>query len=171
MTAVAMLWTVAPLYAQTEAAGARNAVYVELLGNGGVYSLNFDRRVGQEAALRIGVGAWSADDLFLGNEASSSLVTLPVTASWLPGTANGRPELGGGMLLGRRTRDEPFDGGSTSSTFASLTAILGYRYQPASGGWMFRVAFTPFWGFGGEDEAYPDRGFTPSAGVSGGYTF
>lgn len=171
--AAAVLCTATPLHAQTDAAGApaRNAVYVELLGNGGLFSLNYDRRVGGEAALRIGAGAWSTDDLFLGDEATTGLVTLPVTASWLPGTGNGRPELGGGVLLGRRTRDEPFSDGSTASTFASLTAIVGYRYQPAARGWMFRVAFTPFWGFGDEETAYPERGFMPSIGLSGGYTF
>jgi hypothetical protein len=37
--------------------------------------------------------------------------------------------------------------------------------QPAPG-FIFRAVLTPFYGFGGEQVAYPDRGFFPSFGLS-----
>lgn len=150
---------------------SENAVYLELLGNGGPFSINYDRRVGEDVAVRIGFASWTADDLFLGDEAKTELVTVPLTVSWLPGAPSRGIELGGGVLLGSRKQDEPFEDGSTSSTFVSLTGIVGYRWQPADGGWMFKIAFTPFFGLGDRDIAYPDRGFFPSAGASVGYSF
>lgn len=171
LVVVALLCACAPLHAQSGAEGpAANAVYVELLGNGGLYSLNYDRRVADAVALRVGFGAWTADDLFLGEEAETSFITVPVTAAWLMGSGNRRIELGGGVLLGSRSREEAFGEGETSSSFVSLTGIVGYRYQPARG-FMFRVALTPFFGLGDGDEAYPEDGFMPSVGISAGYAF
>jgi hypothetical protein len=170
LIAAALLCAGAPLHAQTEAR-AQNAVYLELGGNGGLYSVNFDRRVADALAVRVGIATWTVEDLFLGDEAQVSIVSVPVTVSWVPAASNRGVEVGGGVLLGSRSREEAFEGGETSAGFVSLTGILGYRYQPASGGFMFRVAFTPFFGLGDEDEAYPDKGFFPSAGLSVGYTF
>lgn len=166
----ALLCAGAPLHAQTETR-AQNAVYLELGGNGGLYSVNFDRRVADALAVRVGIATWSTEDLFLGDEAEVSIVSVPVTVSWVPAASSRGVEVGGGVLLGNRSREEPFEGGETSAGFVSLTGILGYRYQPADGGFMFRIAFTPFFGLGDEDEAYPEKGFMPSAGLSVGYTF
>ena len=169
----ALVCTAAQLHAQSEPEPrtAFNAVYLELLGNGGPFSINYDRRVGEDVAVRIGFASWTADDLFLGDEAETEIITVPVTVSWLPGTPSRGVELGGGVLLGNRKQDVPFEDGSTSSTFVSLTGIAGYRWQPADGGWTFRVGFTPFFGLGDSDVAYPERGFFPSGGVSVGYSF
>lgn len=170
LLAAALLLAVHPCAGQDGGAPALNSVFLEVLGNGGLYSVNYDRKLSDHAALRIGVGAWAADDLFLGGEARKELVTVPVAASWLFGTGRGRLEVGAGVLLGRQTQDVPFEDGSTSSAFASLTGTIGYRYQPAAPGFIFRAGFTPFLGLGG-DEAYPESGFMPSIGLSGGYTF
>lgn len=171
LTVVALLCACTPLHAQSPAEGsAANAVYVELLGNGGLYSLNYDRRFADAVALRVGFATWTADDLFLGEEAQTDFITVPVTAAWLMGTGKRRIELGGGVLLGTKSREEAFGDGETSSSFVSLTGIVGYRFQPARG-FMFRVALTPFFGLGDEDEAYPEDGFMPSGGVSVGYSF
>lgn len=148
----------------------RNSVYVELLGNGGVYSFNYDRKLTDRVAVRIGAASWGVDDLFLGDEAAKRFVTVPVTASWLAGTGKSRVEVGGGVVFGRERQEVAFEDGSTSFAFTSLTGILGYRSQPLARGFMFRVGFTPFYGLGGED-AYPDSGFQFSLGLSGGYTF
>lgn len=173
LLAVALSWAVAPLPARAQAGTrtAHNALYLEGLGNAGLYSVNYDRRVGDVLALRAGVGAWTADDLFLGDEAESSVLAVPVTVSWLPGASGRGPELGGGVLLGRRDREGAFGEDDTSSSFVSLTGIAGYRWQPLDGGMVVRIGFTPFYGLGDEDEAYPDKGFIPSAGISIGYAF
>lgn len=159
-----------PAGAQGGAPPARNSVFLELLGNGGAYSVNFDRRLSDGAAVRVGVATWTSDDLFGGEEARKTFVTVPVGASWLFGSGNSRVEVGAGVLVGRQTQDAPFEDGSTSTAIASLTGTAGYRYQRAAGGFLFRAGFTPFFGLGG-DEAYPDRGFMPSGGISAGYTF
>lgn len=51
---------------QPQAPGRRNAAYVELLGNGGLYSFNYERAV-RAVRLRIGIASWTAEDLFGGD--------------------------------------------------------------------------------------------------------
>lgn len=163
----------APAPAQPGATPLRHAAYLELLGNGGLYSLNYERRVAPAVALRAGVGAWSGDDLFGAGEVS--MVTVPLTASHVAGRGANHLELGGGVLLGRKTLTaaEEFGGGEQSShAFASLTGIIGYRRQAPAGRAVFRIAFTPFLSLtGDESTAYPDRGLFGSVGVALGFAF
>jgi hypothetical protein len=53
-----------PCLAQPTAAPARNAVFFELLGNGGLYSLNFERMLREDLGLRVGYASWSSPLLF-----------------------------------------------------------------------------------------------------------
>lgn len=147
---------------------AANAVYLEILGSGGLYSLNFERRV-SALHMRVGFGSWSGDDLFGAGE--SEIVSVPLTLSHLRGTGNHHLESGGGLTLGNRKFTSAFDESTTSSGFVTLTGLVGYRYQKPSGGLIVRALFTPLFGLGEEDKAYPDRGFTPSVGFSLGYAF
>lgn len=162
----------APVSAQSDATPRRHAAYLELLGNGGLFSLNYERRVSPEVALRAGVGAWSGDDLFGAGEVS--MVTVPLTASRIGGRGANHLELGGGVLLGRKTFTavEEFGGDESSENFASLTGILGYRRQAPGARTVFRIAFTPFLSLtGDESTAYPDKGLFPSVGVALGFAF
>lgn len=146
-------------------AEARTAIYVELLGNGGAYSIDFDRRVGRAAGFRIGVASWSADDWW--SDEKTRMLTLPAQVYLLTAPAGAHHlELGGGLLVGHK-HDPVHSGG-----FASLTATLGYRYQRTSGGFVFRAGFTPFFSLSGSpDRAYPDTGLMPSIGLSFGRAF
>jgi hypothetical protein len=143
---------------------ARNAVYLELLGNGGLFSLNYEREVADGVLARAGFGSWSFTSLWTGAE--TTVTTVPLTIAFVRGRGEHRLELGGGMTFGRSR--ETFFG---SSNFVSLTGLVGYRYEQPGRGYLFRAGATPFYGLGGEDVAYPDRGFFPSIGVSFGYGF
>jgi len=141
------LLLLAPLAARAQERTARNGLYVELGGNAGIWSLNYERFVTDDVSLRVGGGYTRVSD-FLGT--SVSLATFPLTASWL-GVRSGSHalELGAGVV---------FASASVSSTSAGVrafgsgvvgTAILGYRLAPLTGGFNLRVAFTPLFGNGG----------------------
>jgi hypothetical protein len=77
-------------------------------------------------------------------------------------------ETGIGVLPGHRGRDRHF---GVSGGFVSLIASVGYRYEPPPRRVVFRIGFTPFYGFGPSYLAYPDKGFLPSLGFSFGARF
>ncbi len=145
----------------------QNAAYVELLGSGGVWSANLERALGA-FRFRVGIGAWSADDSFGAGTINYS--TVPVTMSHVKGDGNHRLETGIGVTGGRRAFDSSFDGGERTR-FATLTGILGYRYQKPDGRFVFRAVLTPMYGLGTVESAYPDKGFFPSLGLSFGTAF
>jgi len=147
---------------------SRDVVYAELLGNGGLFSINYERRV-SAVHMRVGFASWTIDDLFgIGQD---RFTVVPVTVSHLVGSGSHHLESGGGVTLGVSEVTSGFGGSSTSAGFVSLTGIVGYRYQKPTGGFIFRAALTPFYGFGREGVAYPDRGFFPSLGISFGAAF
>ncbi len=166
-----LLACASPCLAQAGAARiARNAVYLELLGNGGLYSVNFERMLNDTLALRIGFATWNSPALFYDGTPPDRLTTVPVTVSYLLGSGERKLELGGGVTIGRATRDRSSIH-QKSSSFSNLTGIIGYRSQPPGRGYLFRAGVTPFYSFDQGDDAYPDPGFTLSAGVSFGYRF
>jgi len=167
---IAFLAGASPCFAQASAApAARNAVFGELLGNGGLYSVNYERMLTDRFAVRIGYGAWDSPLLFQGSP-PDRYRTLPVTVSYLLGPGERKLELGGGITFGRGTFDRHFDTRRDFS-FRTLTAIVGYRSHPREGGYLFRAGATPFYSFDDGESAYPDPGFSFGAGVSFGYLF
>lgn len=158
---------------------ASNAVYLEVLGNGGAFSLNYERALPRAAAIRIGAAMWTTSDL-LSSYSETTVTSVPVMLGWLRASGAHHLELGAGVVAGRKVQsNEDIFGESTVdswSDFISLTGTLGYRrqrrLQPGDRiAHVFRLAFTPFFGFGSESGAYPDRGFFPSAGISYGLAF
>jgi hypothetical protein len=155
--------------AQSAGPARHNGMYIELLGNGGLYSINYEREVADGLRARIGIASWTSEYLFGGG--ASDILTVPVTLHVIRGRGNHRLDAGGGILAGRRTRRSDF-GSSESDPILSLVGTLGYRYEPLGRRLLFRAAFTPFFGFGDDEAAaYPDKGFLPSAGVSVGFAF
>lgn len=151
-------------------ASARNSVYLELLGNGGVYSVNFERELMPHLGLRIGAATWGSEgEGFFGSGTARRHTTFPVMLNYGMGGGNSRLELGGGLLLGQSTRTD--EEGRTTSGIRSLTATIGYRHQRRRGGVLFRVGLTPFYSLDAAEDAYPDPGFFASAGASIGYAF
>lgn len=145
-------------YAQVDQEGertARNAVFVEVGGNGGLYSLNVERLVLPRFSLRGGVST-------LGFMRTTEYVILPATASLLIQQADPKYhfELGGGPSF-------VIDQGIADILG---TAILGLRYQPVDGGLFLRLAFTPLLSTSGEIELLWGH-VGPSAGFAIGYSF
>jgi hypothetical protein len=144
-------------------------VFVELLGNGGLYSVNYERMLTDQLGLRVGYAAWNSPVLFEGTP-SDRYQTVPVSMSYLLGRGERKLELGGGITFGQRAFDRS-SGTGRDFSFRTLTAIVGYRSQPREGGYLFRVGATPFYSFDDGEEAYPDPGLFFSAGISFGYRF
>ena len=112
---------------------ARNRAYLELLGSGLAYSLNYERTVADRLSLRIGAGgAWAGGLTYLvglgganwhvGAGRHSGLIGLTGGVIWLEDVW---------ILEGNEEVDE----------YAAVT--LGYRFQPASRGFFLQAAFTP----------------------------
>jgi len=145
---------------------AKNAIYLDLAGPGGLYSLNYDRMITDELSARIGFSYISA-----GGSASSggtttsaevSLLTIPITVSYLGiGSLSNQFELGGGATFMRVTGDgfisagSDSSGASASATVIGLTPMAGYRHQAPDGGFVFRIGLSPLVMLGGEGGVLP----------------
>ena len=136
--------------------------YLELLGNGGLYSINYERKLKPNLVFRVGAANWTSEDLF--SDAETRIFAFPVTASYLVGPYKHKFEIGGGVLGGHR---EDFAG---DGLFLALTGIAGYRYE-ADSGFLFRAGLTPFYGLTKGEQAYPDEGALASIGMSLGYRY
>ncbi len=123
----------------------KHAIYIELLGNGLVYSVNYDHKFGTDWSGRIGVGFAAGDSDWFG--------TMPILVNYLLGEGNTRLELGAGVLLGGGSDS----GDSDSDVFGTLT--VAYRKETANGT-FFKAAFTPI---------FDGHGFLPWFGISFGY--
>lgn len=125
---------------------ARNAVYVELAGNGGFYTVNYERFIRPDASIRAGLMYMSVSATAGGSSASSSWTSVPLMFQYL-GVANGSHalELAGGLsLMHFSAGASTFDAAAMSSGFVPVpTATIGYRYSSPEGGFLFRAGYTP----------------------------
>ncbi len=138
---------------------ARNSIFVEGGGNGFIYSLNYDHKLFDHLSARIG-GMYFSDE---GTEGSVQMFLLPVMANYLAGNGSSRLELGAGLLIGDIDVDSRRDDlDDVDIRGAGFTTTIGYRLQPRSGGFLFRIGFTPIIG---------KDGITPWGGLSLGATF
>lgn len=137
----------------------QNQVYLELLGNGLVYSLNYERLLSENFTLRAGFGYTPGLILVEG-----TFIQIPVTASYLLGGHSSKFEMGLGATFfsGQDVEFFGFDAEDFSVVFA--TGILGYRYV-SHGGFVFRIALTPFY------SSELDPNFILYGGLSFGFMF
>ncbi len=147
---------------------AKNLVYLELLGNGGLYSVNYERMLTNNLSARLGfsylsIGATSSNGTDT-SSAKATLVTAPVLINYTVGSKNHRAEFGAGATLVYVSASASGGGLGESGEGAGVlgTGVVGYRYSPADGGFVFRAGFTPLFGKGG---------FLPWGGMSFGGTF
>lgn len=150
---------------------APNGIYLELLGNGLLYTINYDRFITDDISLRFGFGylgiSASSES---GESASASMMLVPITFNYfLASHDNGKAgsskfELGAGILVANLSASASGNAGtlfSASGFGIAGTATIGYRYQASDGGFIFRIGFTPLIG----------NGFVPWGGLSFGYGF
>lgn len=126
---------------------AKHSVYVEGLGNGLVYSVNYERRFAESVAGRAGF-------MILGGQSDQEtddrlgIAIFPVMANYLVGSGSHHLELGGGLLFGLAGADTEEYGTVSGGGIGGVTTTFGYRYHPRDGGFLFRVGLTPFYSDG-----------------------
>jgi hypothetical protein len=131
---------------------APNTIYAEGLGAGGVYSLNYERLVIDDLAVRAGFSYISMSLSAGSSSASASLLTIPITASYI-GVRSGKHalELGGGATLTSASAAGRTLGSSASSSGLGAfgSAMVGYRIHPLEGaGFNFRIGAAALMGKG-----------------------
>ncbi|KEO74114.1 hypothetical protein [Anditalea andensis] len=140
---------------------ANRALFIEGLGNGLTYSLNYDTRFGpgpNGLGGRGGIGFISVQGV--------NITSVPFVLNYLLGYSGHYVEFGiGATILAIGTGEE---GAISRSEFDRATGIgatlsLGYRYQPLDGGLMFRAGLAPIFDRTGSLPFWPQ--------VSLGYAF
>ncbi len=135
---------------------AAKAVYLEG-GFPGMLSVNYDMRFEKKQdglGFRVGVGGWSLN--------KSTLLFVPVGINYIT-SKNSLDyfEAGAGVTFVSNSNYKDGETGPFKQTFGFLS--LGYRKQPADGGFFWKAALVPIFGKGF---------FIPyAAGAGLGYTF
>lgn len=139
---------------------AQSTLYLELLGNGAIYSLNYDHLFSNNVGARFGgMVAWANEE---DSDDNVNIATFNVMANYLIGSGKHKLEFGIGTLFAK-TWGGFFDGiddFDASGIFG--TATVGYRLQPVHGGFVFRIGFTPI---------FTADGYVPWGGISFGSSF
>jgi len=122
---------------QQAKAQATKTFYVELLGNGLVFSANYDMRFA--AAETDGLGGRLGIGYVGGGDLGGSVLTVPVIINYLLGKDGKYFEVGAGFT---------YVGGNTTFADGFESGIIGtmsfqYRRQPIDGGFMWKIGLTP----------------------------
>ncbi len=119
---------------KAQEAMTKNAFFVELLGNGLIFSANYDVRLKGNLGARAGIGYLG------GGKNAGGILTVPVMGNLLLGKNGKYFEVGLGATYIAGT-GEIFDD-QLSSVVG--TASFMYRRQPVDGGVMWKIGITPF---------------------------
>lgn len=170
-------------FAQEEAEvfTAKNSVYVELLGNAGLYSVNYGRIFHQHNRLKIsGSAGFSYFRQSRGGQSFgisdywTPMLPIEITAFW--GKSRHHLEAGTGISFysSQRLTYNPDYPPTNFQEDISLEAVLplrlGYRYQKPEGGFFFRVGYTPLFNLN-LGSPHPVRFFPIYGGISLGKSF
>lgn len=145
-------------------AAQEHSIYFEALGNGGIYSVNYERPLRPQLLGRVGISALTWEAWFGDNV--ERVAAVPLTLTYVTGSPRHAFEVGGGILVGYKTESEDRGDGA----FASWTGVAGYRFVN-DGGFLFRIGLTPFVPITRDDKAYPDEDPIVSLGFSFGKTW
>jgi len=133
-----------------------NSVYLEGLGAGLLYSVNYERMVIDEVGVRLGFSYMSfgasATSGGMTSSASATFITVPITASYV-GIRSGKHslELGGGATIAYASGSASGIGASASGAGAMPygVAMVGYRLHPVDrAGFQLRVGLMAIAGEG-----------------------
>ncbi len=113
---------------------SRNAVSLELLGKGVLYSVNYSRFIADMFAINAGLSYFSLS--------STSYWIVPLTASFLYGNDNHFFDLEAGIDSVVTSYRYNYEHGR-NKTFLNSSVVpvvgAGYRYWPSNGGFHFRA--------------------------------
>jgi hypothetical protein len=116
------------------------AVYFQLGGSGPIISANYDRRFFNKVnglGFAAGIGYWSESNF----GANTSIFSVPLSINYLFGRRNDFLELAAGATYISASADL-FDSNDSESGFF-YHVNMGYRHQPATGGFFFRGGYSP----------------------------
>lgn len=116
------------------------AVYFQLGGSAPIMSVNYDRRFGKRVnglGFSAGIGYWGFNDF----GSTVSVFSVPVSINYLFGRRSDFLEVAAGTTY-ISARSEVFDYSDEGSGFIHHINI-GYRHQPATGGFFFRGGYSP----------------------------
>jgi len=148
LTAVLM-----PGHALAQSNDSPASMFVEVGGNGLVYSLNYEGNIGDRYTGRVGftflnVTVVGEDS---GEESQVAVTIVPVLGNVLLGSGRTRVELGAGPLLAvKSTGVNRIERGNASIemdsdwSVAGVTSTVGVRFQPRNG-MLLRATLTPFY--------------------------
>jgi hypothetical protein len=132
---------------------ANNAIFAEGLGPAIFYSINYERSFSDFAA-RVGFGylsvSASASSGTQQAKETASVLSVPLTLEYLGiGSKQNMFELGAGATVvhvGQGASIITSDSTSSSSgstTYVFPHAVIGYRFMPPDGGFLFRIGVSP----------------------------
>ena len=139
----------------------RQAVFLEIYGSGGLFSLNYDRRLksGNDGlGVRIGLGIGTSYDT--GINEFKRRTTVPLMVNYIFGSGRSGLETGLGITpeyAVNKPRNE-----QKMNAWGNVNIL--YRFQPIKKGFTMRGGWTPIIGNGGSLNPY-------FAGISLGYSF
>src|SRR6266568_5654120 len=131
LVAVSSLSAQGSARSQSPRSRAPNAIFAEVLGNGGLYSLNYDRSLNDAISIRGGYTKWSSVEF--GDQPTKHYKFFLLMLNGLLGQTPQRFEIGGGARIGSVERQD-----SPSKSAVKVTSVIGYRYQQSDQGWLFR---------------------------------
>jgi hypothetical protein len=129
-----------------------NKVYIEFLGAGILYSLNYEITLSDRVGLRFGVGGLPFSGV-------TYLVGFAMPMVQL-GRGPHRAVVGAGLGIGWIEHVAIFDSDEVFMGYG--VASIGYQYQPHASGFLLRGSFTPI---------ITDQEFAPWGGLSVGTAF
>ncbi len=150
----------------------RNSIFLEVGGNGGFYSLNYDRMLLEAEYWRLAgrAGVMYYSTVSGGREEGrSSWLAVPLEVSWLHGRKSHFLELGLGVTP--LYQKYPQEGSVAPESELRLLPVgrLGYRYQQREGGMFYKAGFTPMAQFSKERNLGHST-LLPWFGLAVGYT-
>ncbi len=140
---------------------ADNNVYLEILGNGFFYSLNYEKFFSRNFSVRAGIMVFPASGTSdEGHTLDVTLLLSPIMGNYLFNFGNHNIEVGFGPDVIYASGNTDIAGDFSGFALA-WTARIGYLYFPTDGGFNFRLAYTPIL----------SENFTHSFGLGIGYAF
>lgn len=154
----------------------RDIGYFELGGPGGLYSLNYERRLTAERVFRVGASSYDVTSLDGRQHQSTALIVggeRLIDVSQTPGFGGGSGkfvELGAALIAGTY-RHAVYKVVQGDGAFLAISPSAGLRSDNVQGGFLFRITFTPIIGLVNGAGSALDGRTGMSAGISVGYVF
>jgi hypothetical protein len=122
-----------------------SSIYLEGLGIGGEYSLNYERIIEDDFSIRVGFTTWTESFIGVG-----PYTAIPILANYFLGLGDGgsKIEFGFGIEYAN-TNGNGLHHDQPAGWSVIWASVLNYRYQPFNGGILFRIGFSQLYGTSG----------------------